>query len=174
MKHFFKKSGKVTAETARRITGISSPFGGVQWTDPGPTDQEIVRQLLIFLEDRRVLYNAAGLEVVSQVEHSIHEIREQCTKTLQAFLPKAFGVTPIRLIRTASRRFHDDQNEEFRFFERRWDHDPHSLDGHPGFFAALGAYRATVGQQVALLSAHYDIDIEGDLASVLPTLEPDE
>jgi hypothetical protein len=27
---------------------------------------------------------------------------------------------------------------------------------------------------VALLAAHYDIDIEGDLASVLPTLEEGE
>jgi hypothetical protein len=44
------------------------------------------------------------------------------------------------------------------------------IDPGPGFFVALGSYRATVGQQVALLAAHYDIDIEGDLASVLPAL----
>ena len=43
-------------------------------------------------------------------------------------------------------------------------------EGTPGFFTALGAFRAAVGQQVALLAAHYDIDIEGDLAAVLPSL----
>jgi hypothetical protein len=33
------------------------------------------------------------------------------------------------------------------------------------------AFRATVGQQVALLAAHYDIDIEGSLASTLPKID---
>lgn len=170
---WLRKSGKVTADTARRVTGISSPFGGLQWADPGPSDSEIVRQFVVFLEDRRVLYNAADLEEVSQVEHSIHEIREQCTKTLQALPAKAFAVPPIRAIREAGRRFHTDQNEEFRFFDRGEYHErgEHRRRGSPGFFTALGAYRATVGQQVALLAGHYDIDIEGDLASVLPSLD---
>jgi hypothetical protein len=62
---WLRKSGKVTADTARRVTGISSPFGGLQWADPGPSDSEVVRQFVVFLEDRRVLYNAADLEEVS-------------------------------------------------------------------------------------------------------------
>lgn len=165
---WFRRSRKVTAETARRVTGISTPFGGFQLSDPGPSDAETIRRFLLFLEDRRVLYNPMDLEVASQVEHSVHQIREECTKTLQALPPKAFAATPIRVIREASRRFHDDQNEGFRFFDDRW---PRHREGSPGFFVALGALRATVGQQVALLAAHYDIDIEGDLASVLPTLE---
>jgi hypothetical protein len=166
MSGWFRKSGKVTAETARRITGISTPLGGISWGDPGPGDGETVRQFLVFLEDRRVLYNAMDLEVISQVHRSIHEIREQCTKTLQALAPKAFAVLPVRVIREASRRFHDDEREAFRFFDRGWSHH----DSGPGFFVALGSYRATVGQQVALLAAHYDLDIEGDLASVMPAL----
>src|ERR1700676_2648318 len=164
MKALFKKSGKVTAAAARRITGISVPFGGIQWSDPGPSDGRIVRDFVLFLEDRRVLYNPIYLEVVGQVELSIHEIRAQCTKTLQALSPKAFAVTPVRTIREAGRRFHDDQNEDFRFFDGHWPH----REGSPGFFTALGAFRATVGQQVAFLAAHYDFDIEGDWAAVLP------
>lgn len=172
MRSWFKKSGKVTADTARRITGISVPFGGIQWADPGPSDAEVVRGFVLFLEDRRVLYNPMDLEVVSQVEHSIHEIREQCTRTLQSLAPDVFAVVPIRTIRAACRRFHDDQNEEFRFFDHHWDR--RFREGSPGFFVALGAYRASVGQQAALLAAHYDLDIEGDLATVLPVMEPDE
>lgn len=170
MRRWFRKGEKVTAETARRITGISSPFGGIQWGDPGPSAAEIIRQFVLFLEDRRVLYNPMDLEVTSQVERSIHEIREQCTKTLQALTPKAFAVPSIRIIRSAARRFHDEQNEDFRFFHGYpWDHHR----GSPGFFTALGAFRATVGQQVTLLAAHYDIDVEGGLASVLPQLDED-
>jgi hypothetical protein len=170
MRGIFGRAGKVTAGTARRITGISTPFGGLSWGEAGPDDGATVRQFLVFLEDRRVLYNAMELEVVREVDHSIHQIREQCTKTLQALSPKAFGGTPIRIIRAAGRRFHDDRNERFRFF----DHGSSWREGSPGFFVALGAYRATVGQQVALLAAHYDIDIEGGLASLLPALTEDE
>jgi hypothetical protein len=172
MRGLFRRSGKVTADTARRITGISSPFGGISWADPGPGDCETIRRFLVFLEDRRVLYNAMDLEVASQVDRSIHEIREQCTKTLQALSPNAFGVLPIRAIREAGRRFHDDQNEQFRHF----DDDFHGgwRSARPGFFVALGAYRATVGLQVALLAAHYDLDIEGDLASILPAVGEEE
>jgi hypothetical protein len=169
MRDLFRKGEKVTAATARRITGISTLFGGFSWADPGPGDNETIRRFLVFLEDRRVLYNAMNLEVADQVDRSVHEIREQCTKTLQQLSPNAFGVQPIRGIREAGRRFHDDRNERFRFF------DDDFRDGwrreNPGFFVALGAYRATVGHQVALLSAHYDIDIEGDLASILPAID---
>jgi hypothetical protein len=164
-----QKAEKVTAKAARRITGISGPWGGVSWADPGPSDAEIVRQFILFLEDRQVLYNAFNLELTSEVEHSIHGIRQKCTETLQALPQKVFAVLPIRAIREAGRRFHDDQRESFRFFDHRWSQP----DGSPGFFAALGAFRSTVGQQVALLAAHYDIDIEGSLASVLPKIDKD-
>lgn len=167
MRGWFRRGRKVTADTARRITDISAPFGGIQWADPGPSDAEIVRRFLVFLEDRRVLYNPMDLEVPSQVEHSIHQIREECTRTLQVLASSVFAVKPIRSIREAGRRFHGDENEEFRFFER----GNHPQEGSPGFFTALGAFRATVGQQVALLAAYYDIDIEGDLAAVLPSMD---
>jgi hypothetical protein len=123
---------------------------------------------MVFLEDRRVLYNPMDLEVRSQVDHSIHEIRHQCTDLLRTVGEKAFAVVPIRAIREACRRFHDDESMDFRFFDR--------LDHHGvgvGFFVALGAFRATVGQQVALLAAHYDLSVEGDLASVLPRRDSD-
>jgi hypothetical protein len=167
MPNWFKKGEKVTAATARRVTGISTPFGGIQLSDPGPSDGKIVRGFLVFLEDRRVLYNAMDLEVVSQIEHSVHEIREECTKTLKALPPKVFAILPVRAIREAGRRFHDDQQEKFRFFDGRRNHH----EGSPGFFTALGALRATIGLQVASLAAYYDIDVEGDLAAILPRLD---
>lgn len=167
MKGWFRKSGRVTADTARRITGISIPFGGLQWADPGPGDAELVRHFLVFMEDRRVLYNGMDLEVVSQVERSIGEIREACTKTLQALPASSFAVSPIRAVRAAGRRFHNDRNEEFRHFDNRWQHD----GVEPGVLVALGAYRAAVGYQAALLAAHYDLDVEGELASIMPSLD---
>ena len=166
MTDWLNRNLRVTAAKARRVTGISTPFGGMQWSDPGPSDTETVRQFMLFLEDRRVLFNAMNLEVPEQVDRSINEIRKQCTTTMQSLAAKAFAVLPIRAIRAAGQRFHDDRNEEFRFFDRR----EFGHGASPGFFTALGAYRAAVGYHIAVLAAHYDIAVEGDLARVLPAL----
>ncbi|CCV09588.1 conserved hypothetical protein [Mesorhizobium metallidurans STM 2683] len=72
MRNFFRKRSKVTAETARRVTGISTPVFGVSWSGPGPAETEIVRRFLVFLEDRRVLYNPFDMETEAEVRHSIH------------------------------------------------------------------------------------------------------
>jgi hypothetical protein len=168
MKRPIRQAGRVTAEAARKITGISTPLGGVQWSDPGPSQRELVRRFIVTLEDRRVLYNPMWLEATSQVDSSIHQIRAACTETLQQLGERDFGVVPVRAIREAYRRFHDDANLHFRFF----DHDDrYHHDATPGFFMALGAFRATVGQHVAALAAHYDLTIDGDLASVIPHLD---
>lgn len=167
VRNFFRRSTKVTAATARRLTGFSTPLGGIQWSDPGPGEAEIVRRLLLFLEDRRVLYNPFDMETESEVEHSVHEIREECTKTLQALSAHAFAVTPLRAIREAGRQFHDDQREHYRHFDYQW----RSNHPSPAFFVALGAFRATVGHQVAVLAGRYEIDVEGLLASIMPSLD---
>jgi len=60
---------------AHRLTGFSLLFFGVQWTPPAD-EREIVRGLLMALEDRRVLFVPHHLEVVSQVTSSVLQIRE--------------------------------------------------------------------------------------------------
>jgi hypothetical protein len=167
MRNPFNRANRVTAETARKITGISGPFGGVQWADPGPSDHERVRHFLVELEDRSVLYNPDWLEVRSQVDQSIVEIRRICTAALKNFSPTDFATVPIKNIRAACRRYRDESQIAFRHV------DLHSRqeDMSAGAFLALGAFRAAVGQEVARLSSHYDIEIEGDLATVMPELD---
>lgn len=46
------------------------------------------------------------------------------------------------------------------------------MSGHV-FFMALGELRSAVGLQVALIAAKWQIDVEGDLARVLPWLSDD-
>ena len=107
-----RRAARVTAKAARRITGGSFSLlgfgGGVQLSDPGPAQREIVRRFLVALEDRRVLYNPMQLEVRSQVEHSVHQIRQACTEALQQLAEGDFAGLPVRAIREACRRYHDD------------------------------------------------------------------
>jgi len=128
---------------------------------------EIVRRFLVFLEDRRVLYNPFGMETEAEAEHSVHRIREECTTTLQSLPATSFPTTPLRVIRAAGRKFHDDHHEFYRHFDYQWRGNRPS----PAFFVALGAFRATVGHQVALLAGRYEIDREGPLASIMPNME---
>ncbi len=37
-----------------------------------------------------------------------------------------------------------------------------------GFFVALGELRASIGMQIANLASYYEIELEPDLAAILP------
>lgn len=69
-------------DLARRITGFSTPFFGVQWT-PLAAERDMVRGFLTFLEDRRVLFVPHHLEVHGEVERSVHEIGVNALKAWQ-------------------------------------------------------------------------------------------
>ena len=43
------------------------------------------------------------------------------------------------------------------------------IKGGPAFFVALGELRATFGIHIAALAYQFDIDVESDLASILPS-----
>lgn len=170
MRNPFKAARNVTGETARRITGFSTPAFGIQWADPGTSDRERVRRFFIDLEDKRVLYNPDWLEVRSQVDASVNEIRAICTEALKTFSVRDFATVPIGNVRAACRRYLDDTTLEFPHadFGR---HGEYRGGMSPGAFVALGAFRASVGQEVARLAAYYDLDVDGDLASVVPAAD---
>ncbi len=152
---------------ARRITGISTPFGGVSW-DPPEDERRAVRGFVMFLEDRRVLFNPHHLEIEGQVTQSTLSIREKATETLASLADDSHAMTPIKGMRAACRRFLDEPHPDYRHLEHgRFGHDS-------GFFVALGELRATVGLHLATLIMAYDLEIEEELASILPMENDDE
>lgn len=68
---------------ANKITGFSTPFGGVQW-EPATLDGEVARTVLTFFEDRRVLFAPHRLETNEHSVNSVLEIRHFLTKILVA------------------------------------------------------------------------------------------
>ena len=83
------RKGKIVAKSlGSRLTGVSSPFFGAQWTPPAD-QREIIRKLLIELEDRRVLFVPYCLEVIGQVTSSVMQLRRLLTQSLQD-LPGGF------------------------------------------------------------------------------------
>lgn len=153
-------------ELAGRITGFSTPLFGVSWNPPD-AERNTVRAFLTFLEDRRVLFNPDFLEVEWQVGQSIDQIRQQCTATITKLHDQSRAVASVRSIRAACRRFLDEPRIEYRHFGH---YGSRGADG-PAFFTALGEFRAAVGVHIAHLALLYQIELEPELASVVPAAD---
>jgi hypothetical protein len=162
------------SEVARRLTGISTPIFGVSW-DPGQADVAVARRVIRFLEDRRVMFNPEHLEVPEHCVKSVIEVR-RCLTTELAELGEDHAVAPhLQAMRAACRRFLDTAYEIEGGDPGRL--RPWGLEGWPAwaFNAALGELRGVVGVHVAQLAVKYGVDVEDDLASILPaSIEGDE
>ncbi len=137
-----------------RLTGISTPVFGISWSPP-VTDREVAKNLIRFLEDRRALYNPFDIENPRYVLESVLQIREELTNILQSLGDDSEISQHIRAMRAACRKFMN-QVGKARF---------------PQFdllLAALGEMRAIFGVHIAQLSVKYGIDVEDELASILP------
>ena len=62
--------------TRYRWTGISAPFGGLQW-ERKDDDREIARRVLNLLSDRRMLWKDFSLEIEEHCVTSANKIRDQ-------------------------------------------------------------------------------------------------
>lgn len=152
------------AELARRISGFTIGSFGLQWTPPAD-ERKTIRALLTFLEDRRVLYRPDNLAFAGEVEHSVLAIRQHCTETMAHLPEQSPAVGCVSLIRAACRSFLDQPRADFRNLRPI----PSGIDqaGH-GFFTALGELRARVGVPIAILAVRYEIELEPELASIVP------
>ncbi len=154
------------SEVARRLTGVSCPIFGVSW-DPGEAKVAPARRVLVYLEDRRVLFAPWNVEVPEDCVDSILMIRQFLTNQLGQLDDRDDDIAPhLRAMRAACREFlriTDDLRQRDGGL-RPWD------AGTPGwmFNDALGELRAIFGVHVAQLSAKFGIDVEDDLATILP------
>lgn len=156
---------------AGRLTGFSVPVFGVQWTPPAD-ERNIIRRLLQALEDRRVLFVPYTLEVPEEVTSSILRVRELLTQTLQELPDNSAACGSIRAMRAACRKFQDEPRPNYRNVHPRHHGDWGCReDFSPGFFVALGELRASFGTHIAALACQYGIDVEDDLASILPAID---
>ena len=159
------------SEIANRLTGISTPLGGVSWQ---ATELEVssARRVVSFLEDRRVLYAPDEMEVPAHCVHSVMEIRRFLTSELGRLDAGSEFAASLRAMRAACRKFLDragvDGSEVTLYANHR---------GHWSswtFYGALGEMRGTFGVHLAQIAAHFKLDIEDKLAVILPEKDMEE
>ncbi|MFS1896605.1 DUF6650 family protein [Vibrio cyclitrophicus] len=83
------------------MTGLSCPIFGIQWT--APVDEvKLAEQFVIFLEDKRVLFNPSHMEDSGHCVSSVNCIRDEITSTLQQVNSKSPLSKSLRRMRSAS------------------------------------------------------------------------
>ena len=159
------------SEIANRLTGISTPLGGVSW-QPSELESSAARRVVAFLEDRRVLYAPDEMEDTSHCVHSVIEIRHFLTEELGKIEGGSEFTASLRAMRAACRKFLDrvgaGGNEVSLYARHR---------GHWAswtFYGALGEMRGTFGIYLARIAAQFKLDVEDNLASILPARDEDK
>lgn len=158
-------------EVANRLTGISTPVFGVSWQPP-KSEVAVAARVLNFLADRRVLYNPSELEMPEHCVTSVIEIRHFLTDELGELDAKSDLAATLRAMRAACRKFLDTTQGR--------DDMPGWRGGAPWGYAAwvietaLGEMRGVLGVHIAQLSARYGLDVEEELAQIIPGQDEDD
>lgn len=150
------------SEIGQRINGIgiSTPIFGfsVNWNPPEPA-KNIAREVIINLENRRVLYNPYDMEDYDHCVYSANGMRDfltdKITKAHSDDLEKH-----LRAMRSACIKFAQLLAKY-----------PHKNQYHG---QGLGELRASLGLHIGMLAAQYGIDVEDDLATIIPSANVSE
>jgi len=147
-------------EILAQLTGVSVPIFGVQWK-PITVEVTVARDLIRILEDKRVLYRPEEMEGATYCLHSVESIRHALTTSLQQVTTGTPIAKQLDRMRRAGREFCD-------------------VVGSPKFGSAqypvqssilrreLTKLRSTFGSAVGTLAIAYGLDVEDELASIIP------
>lgn len=148
------------------FTGASAFGFGVDWQRT-EGDRAIARQVITFLEDRRLLFGARHIEDEAHCVQSALQIRALMTDQITRAKPGNELETCLRAMRAACRRFVEAGGPEGRNFVERYG------AGVDVFSLALGDMRTAVGVQVGLITTAFDLPLEPELASIIPPGDDD-
>lgn len=148
-----------------RLTGFSTPIFGASWTSPA-AERDVATELLLHLEDRRVLFSPSEAEVPHHCVSSVLELRRILSDALVKTGGSGVLADHVRAMGAASSRFLDRIGND-----RQPDYEAMRSPGHYlswEFLDALGQMRGIIGVHIAAIAARYDLEVQGALATVLP------
>lgn len=140
-------------EIASVINGFSTPVFGVSWNPP-ESERKIIRELIIYLEDRRALFTPFDFEFEDHVALSIIDIRKTITSSIQRLPDSSKAIPILKAMRLNCNKYLSSRKTLRHSF--------------PEYMINLGSLRTVFGYYLAQLSVIFGIDIEGDLEKILP------
>lgn len=166
MKSRVKRAKVQSQSLASRLAGVSILGFGASWKAP-ESERIVVRDVITSLEDRRALYSKAVWEEPAHVIQSILKIRDELTTGLKRVGDKSPARDAFRIMRATCRNFLTLMSTQALAGSRGM-MDRGGMWEQEEFFTELGKLRAVFGQQLAVLGFLYGIEIEEELASILP------
>ena len=131
------------------------------------SETEHARRLIVFLEDRRVLYQRNQLTPL-WANQSVIKIREQLTSELAKLDKKSDLAKSLAEMKKACHKYLDTTEalglgrDESRVNEL-------SREEQDNFLVTLNELRDVFGSRVAQISIQFGINVEGELATIFPT-----
>jgi hypothetical protein len=155
------------SDILRRITGISFPIGGIQWNPP--TDQRrLAKQVLDELNNRRVLYAPFYQENEQACINSALDLRENLKSIIDAAPDRSPVYKCAKEIQKACRTFMSKTEQlDFSVRDRAT-----SVATRAMFEQSLTKFRRSVGETTKNLIAAYELDVEDELAAIIPFSKP--
>ncbi len=156
-----------------RVNGFSTPVFGISWQPP-TADIAVARRIIAEVETRRVLFSTFSNEVPDRCVASVLELRKLFTEILAAGGIGKELEGPVRIMRRYCVRFldrvgasetRDAPGDRHLFRERQW------MMHDYWFGEALGELRSGVTLPIAIIASSYGLDVDDELAQVLP--QPD-
>ena len=142
------------------LTGVSVPIFGIQWK-PITAEVKVARDLLRELEDKRVLYRPYDMEGGHYCIHSVVDMRQTLTSSLQQVDSNSHLYKQLQKIRRACREFCDVVGSP--------KYDSAAFPVQESLLAReLSRLRNTVGAAVGAVALAYGLDVKDELASIIP------
>jgi hypothetical protein len=146
------------------VVSLFPPGLQLELAAPSADEKAIAHRVLAFLEDRRVLYAPEQMETTGQCVQSVLEIRRFLTDAIGGLAQDSWLAKALRLIRAACRRFLDEcDGPEAGHAIAPWRYGGDRVLG-----PALGELRAVTGVCVAAIADSFGLDVEPELAAILP------
>ena len=147
-------------EILAQLTGVSVPIFGIQW-EPVTAEVTVARNLIRVLEDKRVLYRPEEMEGATYCLHSVERLRQELTLSLQQVTSGTQIAKQLERMPRSSREFCDVVGSP-KF----------GTSAHPVqrsiLRRELAKLRSAFGSAVGALSLAYGLDVEDELASIIP------
>jgi len=160
------KSGKIKLkgrELATRLTGISTPIGGISWKPP-VDERNKARRLLVYLAGQRALHYPYNKEIGTFVVQSVLDTRERITRDIEALSMDSLLRETLRAMQAVCRKFLDENQSPSAGYG--WPYEAQLL-------STLGELRALFGIHIARIACAYDLEVDARLGGILPP-EPEQ
>jgi len=150
-------------ELANRLTGISTPTGGISWK-PLVDERDKARRLLVYLAGQRALHHPYNKEIGTFIVQSVLDTRERLTSDLEALSMDSLLRKILRAMQAACRKFLDENESPSAGYG--WPYEAQ-------LYCTLGELRALLGIHIARIACAYDLELDACLGDIIPP-EPEQ